>query len=54
MPPPKVQVRVGARIAGKVPAVNNVGIKYPRWHSKHPANAIVVPASVAPTKAPGT
>jgi hypothetical protein len=39
---------------GSVPAVNSAGHPYPRWHAKHPANAIVVSASVAPTKAPGT
>lgn len=50
----KISVRVGARVAGRVPVANAAGQRYPRWHAKHPANAIVVPQSVVPTKAPGT
>lgn len=37
-------------VAGPLPVTNNVGIRYPRWHSKNPKNAIAVPQSVAPTK----
>jgi hypothetical protein len=29
---------------------NNIGVKYPRWHAKHPANNVILPQSVAPTK----
>jgi hypothetical protein len=44
---------VGAKAAvvnQKLKPVDNRGVPFPRWHSLNPKNAIVVPASMNPTK----
>lgn len=37
------------RVNNPLPARNNLGKRYPRWHSRHPSNGVLVPAVVAPT-----